>query len=242
MQWYNPSNGTWDGQDEGNPSGAYLFKPKVGDQRPHLYSNFHINDILVGSEENNLVSEIVMYYRNDLHNTNQVYTAHVRLVEGSELLEWEIQMNGIPMEDGKVQTGMEVIAKWKLEDVSNSETFFTDSNGLEMQTRFLNQRPDFTLVTNMTVSSNYYPINSAIAFRDVEKSLQMTVMNDRSQGGAVIENGAIELMQNRRLLLDDNRGVAEPLNETDKEGRGIEVNAKYFIQIFDTETTPSLQR
>ena len=43
----------------------------------------------------------------------------------------------------------------------------------------------------------------------------MTVMNDRSQGGSVIEDGAIELMQNRRLLFDDNRGVAEPLNETD---------------------------
>lgn len=45
----------------------------------------------------------------------------------------------------------------------------------------------------------------------------------------MIKNGAIELMQNRRLLLDDNRGVAEALNETDKEGRGIEVNAKYYI-------------
>ena len=36
-------------------------------------------------------------------------------------------------------------------------------------------------------------------------------------------------MQNRRLLFDDNRGVAEALNETNSAGRGIEVNAKYFI-------------
>ena len=70
----------------------------------------------------------------------------------------------------------------------------------------------------------------------------MTVMNDRAQGGSVIENGAIELMQNRRLLFDDNRGVGEALNETNKEGRGIEVNAKYFIQIFNTDKTSSLQR
>ena len=65
----------------------------------------------------------------------------------------------------------------------------------------------------MQVSSNYYPINSAIAFRDTNTNMQMTVMNDRSQGGSVIEAGAIELMQNRRLLFDDNRGVEEPLNE-----------------------------
>ena len=126
---------------------------------------------MVGSEENNLVSEIVMYYRKDLWRTDQVFSAHVRLVEGSELLEWEIQMNGIAIEDGEMQTGMEVIAKWELIDASNNEVFYTDSNGLEMQKRLLNERPDYKLVTDMTVSSNYYPINSAIAFRDTEKSL-----------------------------------------------------------------------
>ncbi len=31
VQWYNPSNGTWNNKSEGNPSGAYLFKPKIGD-------------------------------------------------------------------------------------------------------------------------------------------------------------------------------------------------------------------
>ena len=151
-------------------------------------------------------------------------------------------MNGIPIEDGDKTTGMEVIAKWKLVDASNDQVFYTDSNGLEMQTRILNKRPDFNLETNMTVSSNYYPVNSAIAIKNADKSLQMTVMNDRSQGGSVIEDGAIELMQNRRLLFDDNRGVAEPLNETDPEGRGIAVNARYYVQIFDTSRTDSLQR
>lgn len=43
----------------------------------------------------------------------------------------------------------------------------------------------------------------------------MTVMNDRSQAGSVIQNGRIELMQNRRLYYDDDRGVDEALDETD---------------------------
>ena len=110
---------------------------------------------------------------------------------------------------------MEVVAKWQLMDVSNDEIFYTDSNGLEMQKRVLNQRPDYPLVTNMTVSSNYYPIGSAIAFRDAGSTLQMTVMNDRAQGGTSIEDGSIELVQNRRHKLDDNRGVGESLNERD---------------------------
>ena len=46
-------------------------------------------------------------------------------------------------------------------------------------------------------------------------------MNDRSQGGSAYMNGRIELMQNRRLARDDNRGVGENLNETTKYGYGI---------------------
>jgi len=61
----------------------------------------------------------------------------------------------------------------------------------------------------------------------------MTVMNDRSQGGAVIDTGRIELMQNRRLFYDDNRGVSDPLNETDKFGNRITVPATYYLHIFD---------
>ena len=135
-----------------------------------------------------------MYFRGNTQNNDQVYTAHARLVEGSNLLEWDIQMNGIPIQVNGVSTGMEVIAKWELVGADNQDIFYTDSNGLEMQKRVLNQRPDFNLVTDMQVSSNYYPINSAIALRDTKTNIQMTVMNDRSQGGAVIKNGAIELM------------------------------------------------
>jgi hypothetical protein len=89
-------------------------------------------------------------------------------------------MNGIPIEIMGISTGMEVVAKWELIGADNQETFYTDSNGLEMQQRMLNERPDFTLSTDMKVSSNYYPINSAIAFRDANSGMQMTVMNDRS--------------------------------------------------------------
>jgi Glycosyl hydrolases family 38 C-terminal domain len=61
------------------------------------------------------------------------------------------------------------------------------------------------------------------------KGLQFIVMNDRSQGGSVIKNGRIELMQNRRLNVDDSRGMGEPLNETDANGNGISVPATYYV-------------
>jgi alpha-mannosidase len=44
---------------------------------------------------------------------------------------------------------------------------------------------------------------------------QVTVMNEKSQGGSAgLIDGTIELVQNRRILHDDSRGVGEFLNET----------------------------
>ena len=125
------------------------------------------------------------------------------------------------------------------------DLFWTDSNGLEMQVRQKSWREwgyNTTFSTNETESANYYPINSAIFVRDPRTSMQLTVMNDRSQGGTSLKDGEIEIMQNRRLLFDDGRGVGEALNETNNLGVGIEVNAIYHLQFFNYTTTGSAQR
>ena len=120
-------------------------------------------------------------------------------------------------------------------DIDNKDTFYTDSNALEMQKRILNYRPTWTFSTTEKTSGNYYPINSAIAIVDETKNLQMTVMNDRSQGGSVLQKGRIELMQNRRLFHDDWRGVEEALNERDPDGQGIIVPATYRLHLFERD-------
>lgn len=123
--------------------------------------------------------------------------------------------------------------------------FYTDSNGLEMQRRQLNYRPTWNLTVyegGVNVTANYFPINSAIAMVDESTNMQFTVMNDRSQGGSVYENGRIELMQNRRGNVDDGRGVGEALDETTSTGVGITVPATYYVQYFNRLTQKSLQR
>jgi len=59
---------------------------------------------------------------------------------------------------------------------------------------------------------NIYPVNAAMYLQDALASMAM-VIDDRSQGGALL-HGALELMVQRRNLADDDKGVAEPLNET----------------------------
>ena len=86
-------------------------------------------------------------------------------------------------------------------------------------------------------------MDSAIAMRDNTSGHQVTIMNDRAQGGsAELRKSTIELMHHRRLLQDDNKGVLEFLNETDPKGAGIKVTAKYWMQIHDFKTGISKQR
>lgn len=55
-------------------------------------------------------------------------------------------------------------------------------------------------------------------------------MTERSTAGSAhLYTGRIELIHNRRLLFDDNRGVGEALNETDIYGNGIKVSTKYYV-------------
>ena len=160
-------------------------------------------------------------------------SAHVvvRMFKTSAVSEWFVALGGVP----DVGRGSEITVNWLSLDIDNKNTFYTDSNGLEMQERILNFRPTWTWVGYEKITSNYYPIQSAIAIRDVEKNFQMTVMNSRSQGGSVIKNARVELMQQRRLYRDDGKGVGESLNE------GLmEVPAQYFLQIFNYEKEPSL--
>jgi len=88
---------------------------------------------------------------------------------------------------------------------NGNKTFWTDSNGLEMQERRINWRPTFDVIKNtkQNISSNFYPVTSAIALRDFSEGSdkQVTIMNDRTQAGsAEIERGVIELIQHRRLI------------------------------------------
>lgn len=240
LQYYNPSIGTDGYSDSDNvASGAYIFKPKRGDMDKKAYCDYKSMETYEGA--NTGIKAFNIYFADS--DKQRSYTAMIRLVPDANVIEWEVQLHGIPVTTGD-RKGKEVVVTWAMveEGFDNENTFYTDSNGLEMQKRIYNERPDFSLVTDEVASSNYYPINSALAMRSPSTNMQLTIMNDRSQGGSVLSNGVIELMQNRRLLHDDGRGVGEALNETNESGWGIQVNTRYFVQLFDYTKTASKQR
>ena len=125
--------------------------------------------------------------------------------------------------------------------MSNS-TFYTDSNGLEMQKRIRDYRPSWNFSSVLNVTQNYYPINSAIVIRDETSGNQMSLMTTRAHGGSSLIDGQLELMHHRRIFHDDHRGVGEVLNETDESGQGIQVTTTYFLHLFNSNQEPSQQR
>jgi hypothetical protein len=154
----------------------------------------------------------------------------------SEMIEFEVELNGIPLED---KQGKDVTVNWRMYDGFNSnKTFWTDTNGLEMQQRWVDYQPTFprNKSSEQHIANNFYPVTSAIAMKDFSRdsSKMVVILNDRTQAGSSgLDSSSIELMQNRRLMQDDIRGVEEPLNERDPKGFGLKVTAKYHMQIFD---------
>jgi len=158
------------------------------------------------------------------------------------LIEFEVELSEVPVFDN---VGKDVTVNWRMFDGWDSnQTFWTDSNGLEMQERRINYNPRFEWNKDKNnITGNYYPVDSAIAIRDVGRKRQATILNTRPQGGsAELTKGNIELVQNRRLLQDDNKGVTEILNETDSKGIGLKTTARYYLQIFDQLKGQSKQR
>lgn len=64
----------------------------------------------------------------------------------------------------------------------------------------------------------------------------LSVLVDRAQGGTSLRSGEVEVMVHRRTLLDDIRGVGEPLNETvascrDCKSPGLIVRGQHFVGV-----------
>ena len=99
-------------------------------------------------------------------------------------VKFEVDLGSLPP---VYYNGYEVTANFHIDNFDNFRTFWTDSNGLEMQKRILNYRPTWDLVkTNfkdqiepLNITANFYPINSAITMRDMDSDRAFTVMNDR---------------------------------------------------------------
>ena len=216
--WYNSSTGNT--QHSKQASGAYIFRPNSS------------TPVLVTTQVKtlNLNGKVVNEARQTFSNwVSQV----VRIFEGKDYVEFEYTVGPVPFKDGM---GREVVSMFCTPLVTH-ETWYTDANGRSMQKRVRNFRPTWKLNQTEPAAGNYYPVNSRIALVDEQKGIQFVVLNDRSQGGASLKDGCVELMVHRRTLVDDRRGVAEPINETGQFGDGLIIRGKHFVIVKPVKDT-----
>eukprot|EP01129_Flabellula_baltica_P000848 TRINITY_DN1078_c0_g1_i1.p1 TRINITY_DN1078_c0_g1~~TRINITY_DN1078_c0_g1_i1.p1 ORF type:complete len:965 (+),score=111.58 TRINITY_DN1078_c0_g1_i1:28-2895(+) len=177
-------------------SGAYIFRPK-GEA-----ISFN-GDKIVEISSGDLVSIVSVIEKSWL---KKVY----RLYKNQNYIEVEQHVGPIDISNGD---GKEIIVRYNT-DIENGKTFFTDSQGQEMIKRVLNHRDSYKLNLQEHISGNYYPISQSAFIRDQKR--QFTLITDRARGVTSLNRGELETMVHRRLLVDDGRGVGEPLNDTSK--------------------------
>jgi len=227
--WYNSSNnGGPDDKtgDSGQQSGAYIFRPNSSD--PFAVSSGAVTvNVVTGP----ILNEAIQIWPGNW--ASQV----IRLYANSSAAEFEWTIGPIPCAD---QLGKEIITRYTT-GLNSASTFYTDSNGRDSMKRVRNQRPDWNYTVYEPVASNYYPVNSFIYLSDTTTGTTFSVVTDRSNGGSSMLDGSLELMVHRRLSVDDNRGVGEPLNETGINGLGLIARGVHHITL-DTANTAGNSR
>ena len=136
--------------------------------------------------------------------------------------------------------GKEIVSRFS-STFFNKKEFYTDANGRQILKRRINSRETFELTIKEPVAGNYYPINSQIFIKDEKEDKQLTVLVDRAQGGASLNDGQLELMIHRRVLHDEGFGVQEALNET-AFGVGLAVRGTHFLLLSKLAESAKLAR
>lgn len=157
-------------------SGAYIFRPKAGSPEYLLSGSVRVKVIRTALVEEvqqtfgDWLSQVIRVYRDERH------------------VEFEWLCGGIPIADG---VGKEIVTRFQT-DLRTAGTFFTDSNGREMLRRQRNVRDTWNVTIVEPAAGNYYPVTARIAIED--ESRRLAVLNDRSQGGSSLVDGAIDIM------------------------------------------------
>ncbi|XP_035819972.1 alpha-mannosidase isoform X4 [Zea mays] len=162
-------------------------------------------------------------------NTPTIASSSItRLYKNKEHAEVEYTIGPIPVDD---DVGKEVITQLTA-NMSTNSTFYTDSNGRDFLKRVRNYREDWNLQVTQPVAGNYYPVNLGVYI--VDEKYELSVLVDRAAGASSIQDGQLEIMLHRRLLKDDGRGVAEPLDEVvcvDQDCQGLTARGTYYINV-----------
>ncbi|KAH9495040.1 Alpha-mannosidase 2 [Bulinus truncatus] len=169
-------------------SGAYLFYPN-GQATP-LFPNIPVIRVSEGPLMTYVEVSLAPYithrvtiYHHPSHLTSAIFVENI------------LSMSTLK--------NKEVIMRLNTDIRNNDLSFFTDQNGFQ----FIRRRTN----TNQRTQANYYPMTSAVMLED--DATRLTLLSAQPHGTASLDTGQLEVMLDRHLLYDDNRGMGEGVND-----------------------------
>ncbi|XP_040014049.1 alpha-mannosidase 2 [Xiphias gladius] len=181
--WYGTRVGV--NQDK---SGAYLFLP--GEEGAQLYSSSE--PPLVRVSRGPIFSDITSCFQ---HFTHTVRLYHLDGHAGRSL---EISN----MVDVRSEVNRE-LAMRLVTDVANGNSFYSDLNGFQMQQR--------RTLAKLPLQANFYPMSSSSFLQD--SASRVSLLSAQSQAVASLRPGELEVVLDRRLQQDDNRGLGQGVTD-----------------------------
>ncbi|KAJ8679139.1 hypothetical protein QAD02_014926 [Eretmocerus hayati] len=169
-------------------SGAYLFLPDKDHPDPVLIGNNRVVHLVTGP----LLSRVFT----DLPFVKHICTLYNST--GSDGLGLHI-MNQVDIsETHNFELAMRINT-----DIASGDVFYTDLNGLNMIKR---QR-----FAKIPIQGNFYPLAAAGYIED--EHIRMTIATGQPLGASSMSSGQFEVIQDRRLNQDDNRGLSQGVTD-----------------------------
>uniref|UniRef100_A0A2M3ZE22 Alpha-mannosidase n=1 Tax=Anopheles braziliensis TaxID=58242 RepID=A0A2M3ZE22_9DIPT len=87
--------------------------------------------------------------------------------------------------------------------IASGDTFYTDLNAMQLIKRKRFQK--------LPLQANYYPVPSTMIIED--ESYRLTLLTGQPLGGSSLSPGEMEIMQDRQLTRDDDRGLGQGVQD-----------------------------
>lgn len=114
--------------------------------------------------------------------------------------------------------GIEIRNLVDISDTSNTEIIMRMSTGIDSKDIFYTDLNGFQFIkrqrfAKLPIQANFYPIPTGIYIED--NKLRLILLTAQPLGGSSLKSGEIEIMQDRRLDQDDNRGLGQGVQDNE---------------------------
>lgn len=193
----------------GDRSGAYLFLPD-GPAQAHGLGE----QVTVYVSKGKLMQEVRVALPNVVH------VVRLYSLSGPEGLTLDIQ-NKV---DIRNQMNKELVMRIKSGIRNAGREYYTDLNGFQMQKR--------KTLDKIPIQANFYPLPSMAFLQD--KSTRLTLLSAQSNGVAGLHEGELQVVLDRRLYQDDNRGLGQGVTDN----KVTPANFRLVLQRFKSPHEP----